>query len=591
MTARELKRKYLDFFVPKGHQLLPDVSLVPEHDPTVLFTTAGMHPLVPYLLGEPHPLGKRLVSVQRCLRTDDIEEVGDKVHHTFFEMLGNWSLGDYWKEETISWSFEFLTSPEWLGIDKNRLAVSVFAGDGDAPFDKESWDLWRSLGIPDLRIAKLSKKDNWWGPAGESGPCGPDTEMFVWTGSDSAPANFDPKDSRWVEVWNDVFMEYNKTKDGKFEPLSQKNVDTGMGLERILAVLNGFDDDYQTELFWPAVQLIELLSGGKYDSEENKKSMRIITDHLRAAVFMIADDIEPSNKQQGYVLRRLVRRATLQLKRLGISSLEKTGKDIAETFINIMSPDYPKLQRDKTKMIQIIEAEVEKFTTTLEKGLKEFEKLTKITGKEAFDLFQTFGFPIELIAELAQKKGQQINLEEFKKEFEKHQELSRTASVGMFKGGLSEQSEITTKYHTATHLLHAALRKILGEHIQQKGSNITAERLRFDFSYPEKLTPQQLKQVEDLVNQKIKENLPVTSEIMDKDSALQSGALGLFTEKYGDKVSVYTIGDPSASSGSPFSREICGGPHVDFTAYLGKFKIIKETAAAAGIRRIYATLQ
>ncbi|MFH1832691.1 MAG: alanine--tRNA ligase [Candidatus Levyibacteriota bacterium] len=607
MTAKDLVEKYIGFFEKLGHKKIPNSPLVPENDPTVLFTTAGMHPLISYLMGQPHPLGKRLVGLQKCLRTDDIDEVGDKVHHTFFEMLGNWSLGDYWKKEAIEYSYEFLTSKEWLGIDKNRIAISVFAGDNDAPFDQESYDKWIELGIPESRIKRLPKKDNWWGPAGETGPCGPDTEMFVWAGQGKIPQTFDPKNSDWVEVWNNVFMEYNKTRCNTFEPLKQKNVDTGMGLERMLAVLNNTDDDYKTELFLPAIKEIEKLSkfeyGDKSDNEyiregkqcfvDVRKQFRIIADHLRAAVFIISNGVEPSNKEKGYIVRRIIRRSILQLKKLGIVDLEKAGKEIAEIFINLMSPVYPELKQQHTKMIQIIEAEIKKFNQALEKGLKEFNKLSSIDGKIAFDLFQTYGFPLELIQELAKEKELKFNPEEFKKEFEKHQKLSRTASTGMFKGGLGEQNEQTTKYHTATHLLHAALRKILGEHVQQKGSNITAERLRFDFSYEEKLTDEQIKKVEDLVNEKIKKNLPVTSAIMNKDEALKSGALGFFLEKYGDKVTVYTIDNPSTRSvrsGSPFSREICGGPHIDFTGKLKRFKIIKQENIGGGQRRIYAIL-
>ncbi|MBI4037294.1 alanine--tRNA ligase [Candidatus Daviesbacteria bacterium] len=587
MTADELRKKYLEFFVSKGHKIIPSASLVPENDPTVLFTTAGMHPLIPYLLGQPHPQGKKLANFQKCLRTDDIDEVGDKTHHTFFEMLGNWSLGDYFKKEAIEYSFEFLTSKDWLGIDKEKLAISVFAGDQDAPFDEESYNIWVSLGISEQKITKLAKKDNWWGPAGKTGPCGPDTEMFIWAGKNQVPQNFDPNDPNWVEVWNDVFMQYNKTKEGKFEPISQKNVDTGMGLERALSVINNLGDDYLTNVFKPAIEKLETITNAKYS--DRHKEFRIITDHLKASVFIIADEVEPSNKQQGYVLRRLIRRAALQLKKLGVQTLEDATKQIAGVFIEIMSQTYSELKINQTKIIQIIEVEIKKFNQTLDKGLKEFEKLATISGKDAFNLFQTYGFPLELTEELAEEKGLKINRGEFEEEFKKHQELSRTASSGMFKGGLSDSSEIVTKYHTATHLLNAALRQILGSHVEQKGSNITAERLRFDFSHPEKLSPEETQQVEDLVNQKIKEDLPVTSEIMDKDQALKSGAIGVFGEKYGEKVTIYTV-SPSTGSGSAFSREICGGPHVKSTGELGTFKITKEESSSAGIRRIYATL-
>lgn len=580
MTADELREKYLQFFESKGHKRIPSAPLVPENDPSVLFTTAGMHPLVPYLLGQPHPSGKRLTDVQKSLRTGDIDEVGDPIHHTFFEMLGNWSLGDYFKKEAINWSYEFLTSLQWLNIDPKKLAVSVFTGDEDAPFDEESYNLWLNLGIPKERIARLPKKNNWWGPAGEIGPCGPDSEMFVWTGEGKAPQAFDPENAQWVEIWNDVFMQYNKTAEGKFELLRQKNVDTGMGLERVLATMNSLSDNYQTELFLPAINKIEEISGKKY--AEYQRGFRIIADHLRAAVFVIADGVEPSNKERGYILRRLIRRAAVQFKKLEVSDLETAVKSAAEVFIDLMSPVYPELNQHRQKILGILGAEVKKFSQTLDRGLKEVNKLNSITGKTAFDLFQTYGFPLELTIELAEEKGFKVDIEEFKQEFEKHRELSRTASAGMFKGGLGEQSEITTKYHTATHLLHAALRQVLGNHVQQKGSNITAERLRFDFSHPEKLTEEQLKQVESLVNQKIGEGLPVIREEMNKDKALNSGALGFFAEKYGDKVSVYTIGD--------FSKEICGGPHVENTKQLGHFKITKEESAGANLRRIYATL-
>ncbi|MDO8551565.1 MAG: alanine--tRNA ligase [bacterium] len=590
MTSQELKKLYLDFFVSKGHKILPNVSLVPENDPTALFISAGMHPLVPYLIGENHPQGKRLVSVQKCLRTDDIDEVGDKVHHTFFEMLGNWSLGDlaspdggqggYWKKEAIEWSFEFLTSKEFLGIKKEKLAVSVFAGDGDAPFDQESYDVWKSLGILEERITRLPKENNWWGPVGETGPTGPDTEMFVWTGSGDAPAKFDSEDSNWVEIWNDVFMQYNKTKEGKYEPLKQKNVDTGMGVERTLAVLNGLDDDYKTDLFWPIVQKIEEISGKKY--EESSREFRIIADHLRASVFLVYDGVETLNKGRGYILRRLIRRAIVQTTILNIVDVDDLIRDIILAFRRIMSPVYQELKDKEVEIIKKIQNEAGKFNPVVTRGLKEFNKIEKLDGVAAFNLFQTYGFPWELTLELAKEKGiEVINKEDFEKEFEKHQELSRSASAGMFKGGL-DHSEKVTKYHTSTHLLQAALRQVLGDHVQQKGSNLTSERLRFDFSHPQKMDENQIKQVEDLVNQKIDENLPITMKIMTLDEAKNKGALAFFSQKYEDKVKVYSIGD--------FSKEVCGGPHVDFTGKLGRFKIIKEEAAGAGVRRLYATL-
>ncbi len=573
MTSSELRKKYLEFFKEKGHAIISGAPLMPEHDPTVLFTTAGMHPLVPYLLGEKHPAGKRLVDVQKCIRTGDIDEVGDDWHITFLEMLGNWSFGDYWKEETIEWSFEFLIKK--LKIPFEKLSISCFAGDKDAPRDEESAKIWESLGIPKSRIKFLGREDNWWGPAGKTGPCGPDTEMFI----------------DGVEVWNDVFMEYNKTAGGKFEALKQKNVDTGMGLERMIAVLNGYNNVYETELFFPIIKKIEEISGLKY-ADENKKYFRIIADHVKASTFILAEGLEPSNVERGYVLRRLVRRAVRYGKQLGISDIF-TFK-VADAVINIYRNVYPELKENKNFIEKQLIREEEKFTDTLERGLKEFEKLSKkgISGKEAFDLYQTYGFPFEITVELAKEKGVAVDEKEFNEELVKHQDLSRTARAGTFKSGLADHSEQVIKYHTAAHLMLAALRKILGEHVSQKGSNITGERLRFDFSHPEKMTPEQIKQVEDMVNEKIREDLPVKTEEMSLEDAKKQGAVGVFESKYGEKVKVYTIGvDSSASSESPFSREICGGPHVKRTGVLGKFKIIKEESSSAGVRRIKAVLE
>jgi alanyl-tRNA synthetase len=591
MTASELRQKYFDFFISIGHKLIPSASLIPENDPTALFTSAGMHPLVPYLLGEIHPLGKRLVSVQKCLRTDDIDEVGNNVHHTFFQMLGNWSLGDYFKKEMIPWSFEFLTDEKWLGIPKEKLAVSVFAGDDDAPFDQESCDLWISLGIPEKRIAKLPKKNNWWGPVGLTGPCGPDSEMFYWSGKNEAPAIFDPEDKNWVEIWNDVFMEYNKKEDGIYEPLKQKNVDTGMGLERTLAVLNGLDDNYKTDLFWPIIQKLEELSGQKY--EDNKKEFRIISDHLRAATFLASDGLEPSNKQAGYVMRRLIRRAVVKMLQLGLVPLRDWPK-ILQILFDSYQENY--FQKDSLEKINIlVGAEIDTFLQTIDRGTKLLQSQKEIDGKVIFDLYQSYGFPYEITLELLDQWGKKVDRNQLKEEFnlelQKHQELSRTASAGMFKGGLGEQSEITTKYHTATHLLNAALKEILGNHVYQKGSNITSERLRFDFPNPEKLSEDQIKKVENLVNEKIQENLSVTMESMSLEEAKKNNANAVFSDRYGDQVKVYSIGSPSTSSGRPFSVEVCGGPHADFTGTLGKFKIIKEESAGAGIRRLYAILE
>ncbi len=543
---------------------MPSASLIPENDPTVLFTTAGMHPLVPFLLGEKHPSGKKLVNVQACIRTDDIDEVGDEIHHTFFEMLGNWSLGDYWKKEAIEWSFEFLTDKKWLGLDKKKLGISFFGGDEDAPLDKESRQVWLNLGIPEERIKALSKKDNWWGPAGQTGPCGPDTEMFYVEGD------------KWVEIWNDVFMQYFKNIDGKYEPLSQKNVDTGMGLERILSVLNDLGDDYQTDVFLPIIQEIEKLSGKKY--EDNKKEFRIIADHVKAAAFIIGDKrgVEPSNIGQGYVVRRLIRRAIRYGKMMNLQEnfLEPLIKKVSEIY----SEAYPTIKEKEAYIISVVKKEEEKFGKTLEQGLKEFEK-----GRDAFTLYTTYGFPIELTLEMAREKGIKVDLQKFEEELKKHQTLSRTASAGTFKGGLADHSEKTIKYHTAAHLMLAALREVLGSEIYQRGSNITAERLRFDFSYPQKLTADQIKKIENLVNQKIKEDIEVVCEEMPLEEAKKKKMTGIFENKYGDRVKTYSI--------SEFSKEICGGPHVSRTSELGVFKIAKEESSSAGVRRIRAVLE
>lgn len=577
MTSKDIREKFLKFFESKGHKIIPSASLIPENDPSVLFTTAGMHPLVPYLLGERHPSGKRLVNVQKCIRTGDIDEVGDDVHLTFFEMLGNWSLGNYWKKEAIEWSLEFLTKELKLPVEK--LTVSVFAGDEDAPFDDEAYEIWKNLGTPEEKITRLPKKDNWWGPAGKTGPCGPDSEMF-----------FDG-----VEIWNDVFMQYNKTADGKFESLAQKNVDTGMGLERTVSVVNG-EDLFLIDTFKPIIEKIEKLSGKKYGGE-NVKAMRIIADHLKASVFILGDEkgIAPSNTGQGYVLRRLIRRAVRYGKQIGMKSFTK---EVAGTVIEIYEDVYSELSKNKDFILNNLEQEEQKFEKTLENGLKEFEK-----GIAPFVLFTSYGFPFELTKELAKEKGIEIDENKFNEELKKHQELSRTASAGMFKGGLSDAGEETKKLHTATHLLLAALRKVLGEEIVQKGSNITTERLRFDFNWPEKLLPEQLKAVEDLVNEKIKENIPVEMMELPKEEAIKMvGMLSFDLSKYGDVVKVYKIGD--------FSTEFCGGPHVTNTSELasvshperasqseskdsskGPFKIIKEEASSQGIRRIKAILE
>jgi len=696
ITRQELIKKYLDFFKSKEHKVIPNSSLIPANDPTVLFTTAGMHPLVPYLLGEKHPLGKRVTNVQRCIRTTDIDAVGDPFHHTFFEMLGNWSFGDYWKKEAIEWSYEFLTSKKWLGLDKDKITVSCFAGDRDAPRDDESANIWKSLGVKQIKF--LGKEDNWWGPAGETGPCGPDTEMFV----------------DGVEIWNDVFMQYNKTKikailidaigclfdekrkvneelleiikkydlkkiivtniekkDQKnqrilevikgnnidlftlegnpkktdsnffkklldkyqlmpeeviyfdhsednlssakeagitkthlyknnkqtkgfidnnlyyFRPLQQKNVDTGMGVERTVAVLNGLDDNYLIEVWKPIIKRIEEISGKKY--EGNEKAMRIIADHIKAAVFIIADGVLPSNTAQGYVLRRLIRRAIRFYRELGqqITAKMSVTQEVAKTIFDIYEEDYRELRQNKKLVMDELKKEEEKFIKTLENGLKIIrsiiDKKNKITAKDAFLLYQSYGFPIELTREIAKERGIEINIKEFEEYLTEHRNLSRLSSAGIFKSGLADHSEKTTRLHTATHLLNEALRRVLGPEVRQRGSNITPERLRFDFNFPRKLTNEEISRVEKLVNEKINEGLTVKREEMPLSKALKSGAQAEFGSKYPDVVSVYTIGD--------FSKEICTGPHVKNTKEVGKFKIIKEEASAAGIRRIKAIVE
>lgn len=576
MDSRELIKKYLEFFEKKGHKVIPSAPLIPENDPSVLFTTAGMHPLVPYLLGEEHPAGKRLTDNQLCLRTDDIDEVGDPFHHTFFEMLGNWSLGDYWKKEAISMSFKFLT--EELGIDPSKLWVTCFEGDKDAPKDVESSEIWENLGIPSKRITFLPKKDNWWGPAGLTGPCGPDSEMFIDLTGVPHGGECRPGDDcgRFVEIWNDVFLQYNKTKEGKFIPLIQKNVDTGMGVERTTAVIQGLTDDYLVKDLWEDIIVsVENLSHKKY--ADDLKSFRVIADHARASVFVAAEGVLPGNKGQDYILRRLIRRAVRFGKILGIEGafLEK----VAQAVIRNYNKYYPVLGERQNEIIGVINEEEKKFAQTLTKGLKEIEKLKIIGGKDAFDLYQSYGFPLELTEEIARDRGQEIDKNTFEVEFNKHKELSRTASAGMFKGGLADSGEQVTKYHTTTHLLHAALRQILGNSVSQKGSNITAERLRFDFSYSQKLTDYELQKVEDLVNVQIDKKLPVTLKTESLDEAIKEGALHFFAEKYGDQVKVYTISD--------FSKEVCGGPHVTNTGEIGRVRIIKQEKVGSGVIRIY----
>ncbi|MEK6914522.1 MAG: alanine--tRNA ligase, partial [Nanoarchaeota archaeon] len=577
MKRKELIKKYVEFFESKGHKRIINSSLIPENDPTVLFTTAGMHPLIPYLLGTKHPLGKRLVNVQRCVRTGDIDCVGDEVHHTFFEMLGNWSLGDYFKEDAIKFSFEFLT--KILKIPMNKIAVSCFVGNKDAKKDQESADVWFSLGIPKEKIAFFPKENNWWGPAGKTGPCGPDTEMFYYKGN-KVPKKFDSDDKNWVEIWNDVLMEYIKDENGNYNEANQKNVDTGMGVERTLAVLNNIEDNYLTDAFLPMVKFIEKLSGKKY--KENKKAMRIIADHIKASVFIINDGINPSNSEQGYVLRRLIRRAIRYGKQLGLNKfISKLAKIVFEIY-----DDY---KFNDKRIINELDQEEEKFLESLDKGIKLFDKISDniINGKKAFLLYQSYGFPIEMILELAKEKGKNVDEKGFYEESNKHSELSRTASKGKFSSGLADNSEETTKLHTATHLLHSALRKVLGDNVQQKGSNITPERLRFDFSFDRKMTDEELKKVEYLVNEAINKKLDVKREEMSPKEAKNYGALGLFEHKYGDKISVYSVGNGK----DQFSKEICTGPHVKNTEELGKFKIVKEESSSSGVRRIKAVLE
>jgi alanyl-tRNA synthetase len=595
MTGSELKQKYVGFFKVKGHAEISGKSLIPENDPTVLFTTAGMHPLVPYILGEPHPAGKRLVDVQKCIRTDDIEEVGDPSHLTFFEMLGNWSLGDYFKEDAIRFSYEFLTSPQWLGFSPDVLSVTVFAGDSEVPPDNEAAGIWKKVGIPESRIHFLPRADNWWGPAGQTGPCGPDTEMFIDTGAPACGPSCKPgcHCGKYFEVWNDVFMQYNKTADGKYLPLAQKTVDTGMGVDRTIAMLQGKKTVFETELFWPVIQRLAEITGKGYGSDQGTDtSFRIITDHLRAATFILGDDkgVKPSNLGQGYILRRLIRRSIRHGRKLGLEGgfLGKLAADV----VGIYRSSYPELAERAGMISTEMGLEEERFSETLQKGEKEFEKLIPnllknpqkiIPGRVAFRLYDTYGFPIEITEELAQEHEMSVDRKGFEEAFQKHQELSKAGAEKTFKGGLADHSEMTTRLHTATHLLHQALRRVLGTHVAQKGSNITVERLRFDFSHPQPMTEEEVRKVETIVNEQIKRDLPVSMEVMTLEQARASGAIALFGEKYEEKVKVYTIGD--------FSKEVCGGPHVEHTGVLGRFVIQKEQSSSAGVRRIRAVLQ
>lgn len=578
----KIKDLYIDFFVSKGHKQIPSSPVVPENDPSVLFNTAGMQPLIPYLMGEPHPYGTRLCDYQKCIRTNDLDEIGDTTHHTFFEMLGNWSLGDYFKDESITWSFEFLTKV--LNIPVEKLAVTVFAGNDLIPFDEVSYNKWLSLGIKKERIAKTAL-DNFW-IAGTSGPCGPDTEIFYFRSNEEAPETFDPEDDRWVEIWNNVFMQYYKDENGTVTELPKKNVDTGMGVERITTVLEGVDDNYKSSIWNDVILLISNITGLQY--EGNEKSMRIIADHIRTAVFISSDPagIKPSNTDQGYILRRLIRRAIRHAKKLGIDISSNWEEQIANLIISKYESYYSELKENKQVVLDVLKNEKEKFNRTLEKGLREFNKVSNkdIDGDVAFHLYDTYGFPIELTEELAKDAGISVDIKGFNEKFKAHQELSRTASAGKFKGGLAGNSEIETKYHTATHLLNAALKQVVGQDVHQKGSNITDERMRFDFSCDHKLSDGEKQKAEDLVNSWIQEGLDVRVEEMSKEDAIKSGAECMFIEKYPDIVTVYTIGDN-------VSKELCGGPHVKNTSELGHFKITKEEASSAGVRRIKAILE
>ena len=651
ITSAQLREMFQSFMESKGHHRIQSASIIPENDPTVLFTTAGMHPLVPYLMGTPHPAGTRLTDVQKCIRTGDIEEVGDPSHLTFFEMLGNWSLGDYFKKEAISWSWEFLTSPDYLGLDKDKLAFSVFAGDEDCPRDEEAHDIWRSMGVAEDHIFYLPKENNWWGPAGQTGPCGPDTEMFIIRDKAPCGPNCSPACScgRYLEIWNDVFMQYNKQKDGTFIPLEKKNVDTGMGLERTICVLTGKKTVYETDAFTGIIAKIAELSGKEYGAdEETTRAFRVVADHLRTSTFILGDDrgVSPSNTDQGYILRRLIRRAVRYGMSLGMA--EGFTAEIAQVIIDQYKAVYPELDRNAAFVTEQLKLEEGRFARTLKQGEKEFEKvynntvnlkallesilndedkvfkaqeltqtkklrpspdmlpiieaanagnlealedavnarmvsLNVLDGRSAFKLYDTFGFPIEMTIELAAEKGLTVDEADFAERFKKHQELSHQGAEQKFKGGLADHSEQTAKLHTATHLLHSALRKVLGDEVAQKGSNITAERLRFDFSFGRKMTREEIDEVERLVNVAIEAKVPVVCEEMTVPEAKEKGAIGLFESKYGEKVRTYKMGE--------YSFEICGGPHAENTGDLGSFKIQKEESSSAGVRRIKAVIK
>ncbi len=597
MQADVLRSMYLAFFKSKGHAVISGSSLVPQNDPTVLFTTAGMHPLVPFLLGEPHPAGKRLCDVQKCIRTGDIDDVGDASHLTFFEMMGNWSLGDYFKEEAITFSHEFLTSQNYLGFKPEQLSVTVFEGEPGIPKDEASIAIWKKLGIPEDRIYALPRKDNWWGPAGQTGPCGPDTEMFVDTGKTACGASCRPGCScgKYFEVWNDVFMQYEKTKEGTYIPLKQSNVDTGMGVERTIAMLQGKRSVYETELFAPTIAAISAACGRQMtDDDETCRAFRVVADHLRSSVFILGDEqggVVPGNLGQGYVLRRLIRRAVRYARKLGLT--EGFFKPLAESVINNYQHVYPELNTHRQRILDELTGEEARFEKTLSRGMFELDKIiekmqehnaaSQISGKVAFKLFDTYGFPVEFTEEVCRERGFTVDREGFDKAFDVHREVSKQGMEKTFKGGLADNTEATTRLHTATHLLHKALQAVLGEHVRQKGSNITVERLRFDFAHTDKMTAEQIKQVEDIVNTQIQRQLPVSMDIMTVEQAKDAGAMALFSSKYDEQVKVYTMGD--------FSKEVCGGPHVNNLSELGHFKIQKEESSSAGVRRIRAVLE
>jgi alanyl-tRNA synthetase len=599
MNANELRSKYIEFFKSKNHAEISGQSLIPENDPSVLFTTAGMHPLVPYLLGEKHPAGTRLTDYQKCVRTGDIDEVGDPSHLTCFEMLGNWSLGDYFKKESIAFSYEFLTSKEWLALDPRKISVTVFAGDENAPRDEDAAQYWKDNGMPEDKIAYLPASDNWWA-AGPTGPCGPDTEIFYWVGEGLPPkgSNKGTDSANWMEIWNNVFMQFNRIDEKTLVPLPKQNVDTGMGLERTNCILQGKTSVYLTEVFQPIINKIEQLAEYKYGTDDEKdKSVRIIADHIRSAVFILGDQrgVTPDRVGAGYVLRRLIRRAVRHGMKLGIE--KDFMAEIAEVVVENFKGPYPELEQNKEKVYKELTAEEAKFRVTLKKGENEFQKMLPnlmknpkkiISGKVAYNLYETYGFPLELTQELGFEYGFTVDVDGFKEAERKHQEASKTAEAGKAKGGLAEQSDITTKYHTATHLLQQALVEVLGDQVAQKGSNINNERMRFDFTFERAMTPEEIKKAEDIVNQKIQEDLPVTMEVMTLDQAKAEGARALFANKYGESVKVYTIGrDPKNDW---FSKEVCGGPHVQHTAQIGTFKIEKEQSSSAGVRRIRATI-